>query len=541
MFYTFIRKIEAMDNTTRKKKQLANKIAVTCCLFAVMISLIIGLFLGVIYYDVEVEEYSNRAFSFSRMVLDIIDTDTIEDYLKTLEPDEYYYEVQEYLDILKENSKVDYLYLGAISKDRESMTYIWAAHDATFPEGIALGVKDMLSSEAKEEGGMGENKEKFLVYTDPSRGLYGSASMPVYNSNGKLVAFISADINMNSIKSEFISGMLKLFAMTALIAALASWLLYHRTKKQIVNPLNAVKNAVGEMTAHIQDEENIEIDCHTGDEIEDLANAFSSMNADIKQYIKEISAMTEEKQRMASELDAAAKIQNAALEHDFPNTPNYEILACMFPAKEVGGDFYDFYAIDDSHVAVLVADVSGKGIPAALLMISAKTYMKNAALYGHPLEKVFALANDRLFARNEEGFFITALGGILDLKTGEFQFINAGHLPPFIRNSSGQFEKKPVKADLVLGCFGGTEYHVNSIMLNPGDRLFLYTDGVTEGMDPDKNEYGFERLLESLNKHASKEPHDFLVSLFDDGIKFVGTAPQSDDITMLCLDYKAKL
>lgn len=530
-----------MDNKTHTNKQLARKIAGTCCLFAVMISLIIGLFLGVIYYDAEVKEYSNRAFSFNRMVLDIIDTDTIEGYLKTGEADEYYYNVQEYLDILKKNSMVDFLYIGRISKDHETINYVWAAHDATFNEGIALGAKDVLSSEAKSAivtGGYGEN---FLVYTDPQRGLYGSASMPVYNSKGDLIAIISADINMNSIKSEFISGILKLFAMTALIAALASWLLYRRTKKQIVNPLNTVKNAVDEMTAHIQDEENIEIDCHTGDEIEDLANAFTSMNADIKQYIKEISAMTEDKQRMAAELDAAAKIQDAALEHDFPNTPNYEILACMFPAKEVGGDFYDFYAIDDSHVAVLVADVSGKGIPAALLMIDTKTYMKNVTLYGYPLEKVFALANDRLFAKNEEGFFITALGGILDLKTGEFKFVNAGHLPPFVRNSSGQFVKRPVKADLVLGCFGGTEYHVDSIMLEPGDRLVLYTDGVTEGMDPDKNEYGFDRLLESLNKHASKKPHDFLNGLFDDGIKFVGTAPQSDDITMLCLDYKAKL
>ncbi len=530
-----------MKDKTPTNKQLAGKIAGTCCLFAVIISLIIGLFLGVIYYQAEIEEYADRAFSFDRMVLDIIDTGTIEKYLQTQEADDYYYEVQNYLDIIKKNSKVDFLYVGRISEDREYFTYVWAAHEDDYTDEIALGYADRLSVEARSAFPNGNYEESFLVYTDPVRGLYGAALLPAYDSNGKFVCFISADINMNSIRSEFISGMLKLFAMTALIAAFVSWLLYRRTKKQIVKPLNAVKSAVDEMTSHIQDEENIVIDCHTGDEIEDLANAFTSMNADIKQYIKEISAMTEEKQRMAAELDAAAKIQASALEHDFPDTPNYEIFACMFPATEVGGDFYDFYPIDDTHVAIVVADVSGKGIPAALLMISTKTYMKNAVLYGHPLEKVFALTNDRLFAKNDEGFFITALGGILDLASGEFRFVNAGHLPPFVRNSSGQFVKRPVKADLVLGCFAGTEYHADSIMLEPGDRLLLYTDGVTEAMDPDQNEYGFDRLLESLNKHASKGQNDFLRSLFDDGIEFVKTAPQSDDITMLCLDFKEKL
>ena len=210
----------------------------------------------------------------------------------------------------------------------------------------------------------------------------------------------------------------------------------------------------------------------------------------------------------------------------------------MDPAKEVGGDFYDFFMVDDSHLAIVVADVSGKGVPAALFMVIGKTLIKDHTQPGRDLGEVFTQVNNLLCESNSEGLFITAFEGVLDLMTGEFRYVNAGHEIPFLCKKGGAFEPYKIKAGFVLAGMEGIRYRCGSMQLEPGDRIFQYTDGVTEATNKANELYGMERLQTVLCENVSLAPSELLSKIKADIDTFVGDAPQFDDITMLCMEYR---
>lgn len=245
-----------------------------------------------------------------------------------------------------------------------------------------------------------------------------------------------------------------------------------------------------------------------------------------------------------AELNVAANIQQSMLPCIFPAFPHrkeIDIYATMDPAKEVGGDFYDFFMVDERHLAIVMADVSGKGVPAALFMVIGKTLIKDHTQPGRNLGEVFTEVNDLLCQSNSEGLFITAFEGVLDLCTGQFDFVNAGHELPFICKANGNFEAYKIKPGFVLAGMEGIRYKSGSITLGVGDKVFQYTDGVTEATDVQNKLYGMERLSTVLNQVRDKKPDEILPAVKNDIDAFVGTAPQFDDITMLCLEYKAKM
>ena len=258
----------------------------------------------------------------------------------------------------------------------------------------------------------------------------------------------------------------------------------------------------------------------------------------------ELSAVTAEKERIGAELDVAKHIQASMLPcifPAFPNRPEIDIYATMEPAKEVGGDFYDFFMVDDTHLAIVMADVSGKGVPAALFMVIGKTLIKDHTTSGRDLGKVFTEVNRLLCESNSEELFITAFEGVLDLVTGEFVYVNAGHEMPFISKSGSNFEPYKIRAGFVLAGMDGMKYKAGSMQLEPGDKIFQYTDGVTEATNADNQLYGMERLGIILNKVKDMSPQAILPAVKQDIDAFVGEADQFDDITMLCLEYKAKM
>ena len=210
----------------------------------------------------------------------------------------------------------------------------------------------------------------------------------------------------------------------------------------------------------------------------------------------------------------------------------------MLFRSEVGGDFYDFYKLSDTTVAFLAADVSGKGIPAAMFMMTAKTIIKDLAERGLPVNEIFTLANEKLCENNESGMFVTAWMGILDLTTGNVQFANAGHNPPLLKRADGAFEYLKTRAGFVLAGMDGVRYRAGELTLNPGDRLFLYTDGVPEATNTENKLYGEDRLLTFMNQNADAEATALLPALKANIDEFVGEAPQFDDITMVMFDYK---
>ena len=248
-----------------------------------------------------------------------------------------------------------------------------------------------------------------------------------------------------------------------------------------------------------------------------------------------------ETERISAELNVANHIQTSMLPNLFPAFPEreeFDIYASMTPAKEVGGDFYDFFMVDDRHLAIVIADVSGKGVPAALFMVIGKTLIKDHTQQGRDLGEIFTEVNELLCESNSEGLFITAFEGVLDLDTGEFVYVNAGHDAPFICRREGSYEQLKVKSGFVLAGMEKMKFVEGRITLGEGDKLFHYTDGVTEATNAHNELYGKERLSIVLNKNKGQSPKEMLSTVKADIDNFVGEAPQFDDITMLCVEYR---
>ena len=263
-----------------------------------------------------------------------------------------------------------------------------------------------------------------------------------------------------------------------------------------------------------------------------------------KEMVIKEAKISAEASRIESELSVARSIQANMLPVSFPAFPDrdeFDVFATMTPAKEVGGDFYDFFMVDDTHVGVVMADVSGKGVPAALFMAIAKAMIKDHTEPDEQLDQTFSKVNNLLCESNSEGLFVTAFEGVLDLVSGEFVFVNAGHEFPYICRNGKVFELHKLRPGFVLAGMEDTKYKTVSVSFEPGDKLFQYTDGVTEATNADKKLYGQDRLTAVLEKYSSKTPTELLPLVREDIDAFVGDAPQFDDITMLCFEYKKKM
>jgi sigma-B regulation protein RsbU (phosphoserine phosphatase) len=337
-----------------------------------------------------------------------------------------------------------------------------------------------------------------------------------------------------------ILGSILVFLISCILIVALVALLSGRFADNLVKPLLLLRDDVGQIAGGNLDHR---AEIHSNDEIGDLAGAFNSMTISLEKYIRDLTAVTAEKQRIGAELDVARQIQSSMLPCIFPAFPDrceFDIYATMNPAKEVGGDFYDFFMVDDTHLAIVVADVSGKGVPAALFMVIGKALIKDHTQQGKDLGQVFTEVNDLLCESNSEGLFITAFEGVLDFATGEFQYVNAGHEMPYISHAGGRFEALHMTPGFVLAGMAGMKYKHGTITLQPGDKIFQYTDGVTEATSAQQELYGKDRLEAVLNTVNTCTPAQILPAVKQSIDGFVKEAPQFDDITMLCLEYKAR-
>lgn len=278
----------------------------------------------------------------------------------------------------------------------------------------------------------------------------------------------------------------------------------------------------------------------TNDEIEVLAKAFEDLSERNQNYIKQVTKITAEKERIGAELNVATQIQADMLPSIFPAYPQrgeFDVYASMVPAREVGGDFYDFFLVDEDHLALVIADVSGKGVPAALFMVIAKTLIKNRTLMGGSPSQILYDVNNQLFEGNRTEFFVTVWLAIIDLKTGKGIVSNAGHEHPAIKRAGGSFELLKYKHSPAVAMMEDMQFPDHEFQMNKGDCVFVYTDGVVESTDSSNQLFGEDRMLEALNKNPDA-PLDILLKTVKNDIDgFVDGAEQFDDITMLCMEY----
>ena len=307
--------------------------------------------------------------------------------------------------------------------------------------------------------------------------------------------------------------------------------------KRLTNPIIALGQDVKEISGGNLD---YRAEIHDNDEIGDLAKSFNYMALSLKDYIKDLAAVTAEKERIGAELNVATRIQADMLPRIFPPYPDrneFDIYATMTPAKEVGGDLYDFFLINKNHLGLVMADVSGKGVPAALFMVIAKTLIKNRAMMGGSPAEILYDVNNQLCEGNDAELFVTVWLGILEISTGKVISANAGHEYPAIKRAGGKFELIKSKHSPAVAAMEGMKFRESAFSLNPGDVLYIYTDGVAEATNADEELYGTDRMIEALNKNPDSNVVDLLKDMKSDVDSFTGDAPQFDDITMLGLQY----
>lgn len=532
--------MKRQKNPMRISRKLLTSIIIMCVVICASTC-----FFGYTQYSNTIRKmYNDNGYVIGEIILNEIDHEKIAEYVQTWKEDDYYQEMAQYLQSVQDVSNAAYIYIavpnGQNADGNDSMRYVY---DCT---GCKLGDTDPVPKYYDSfvyTYETGEKTGNYYVRHSPKYGDLTSSMLPIMDQSGKTVAILFVDVFMALIRSTMIEYILRVVLISAIIVIVFCICYWNFMQRSIVNPIKTIGNSArkfAENNAQITTELE---EIRTKDELQTLAESVSEMERNIVHYIENIKTVTAEKERISAELGVATQIQSSMLPCIFPAFPEhdeFDIYATMHPAKEVGGDFYDFFMLDESHIAIVVADVSGKGVPAALFMVIAKTLIKDHTGPDDDLGSVFTEVNQLLCESNSNGMFVTAFEGVLDLNTGEFRFVNAGHEMPFICKSGDKFAPYKIRAGFVLSGMEGMKYRSGSIMLEPGDKIFEYTDGVTEATDSNNQLYGMERLEAILAKNSDKCPDILLPAVKEDVDTFVGEAPQFDDITMLCLEFKKK-
>ena len=439
------------------------------------------------------------------------------------------------LDIPLRNYELKYVYLQYME---DGVTFNLVDRDLG-----PLGVGSV-ENPVKEFAGYKDNEPVPPTVYKSDYGWLCTALVPVYDENGTPVAMVGVDIDMNQVHSESLRFLLNIIVFVFLLTALCIFLSIRLVNYVAVRPLELLTKATtsfGKGTDQLSMDDVIEVDIKSQDEIRDLYNEIRAMQRRIVNYTDDLQKYTAEKARISTELGLATQIQDAMLKMDFPAFPDrsdFSIFASMDPAKEVGGDFYDFFLIDDNHLAMLIADVSGKGIPAALFMMSSMILLKTRLMTDKSPADVMRSVNEELCSNNVAKMFVTVWIGILDLRNGKMVCSNAGHEYPVHRINGKQFSLVKDHHCPVLGVMDDIEFKDYTMTLGKGDTIFVYTDGVPEADNPQGEFYGTDRMVDALNSNSQDaSPEDIIHSVRKDVDRFASGSEQFDDITMLCLKY----
>ena len=362
--------------------------------------------------------------------------------------------------------------------------------------------------------------------------------IPLHGRSGEVAGLLCVQRQMNelqTVRGAYVRHVLAATVSLMLVALLLyGWYLHQRL-------LNPIQKIAGEALRFARENTHTSVPLGRSikgpDEIGQLARTIDQMETEIRDYIENLTRVTKEKEQIQAELNVATQIQADMLPQKFPECKEFALYATMTPAKEVGGDFYDFFLIDEDHLALVIADVSGKGVPAALFMVIAKTLIEIRAMMGGSPSEILGDVNNRLCEGNEAGLFVTVWLGILEISTGKIAAANAGHEYPAVKRADGVWDLMKAKHSPAVAVREGMTFREAEFELRPGDSLYLYTDGVAEATNVEMKLYGTDRMIDALNHHAEETVEELLPSMKREVDAFVGDAPQFDDITMLGLQY----
>lgn len=497
----------------------------------------------------QLDDVRMDAQSVADMIADRLDADEARHYFETEQVDDRYYEIKDNLRRIKGNfPKVAYMYVFAPIDDKH-VKYIYDIYteadvvkynDVEWELGVTeewdltKGNIDLLLNQ-------GIKSEKLEIESS-EYGFTTSRYALCYDSDGKVAAIVGIDSDLGKISVLLTKSIGALFAIILFFSVLLIISVSYMTKKKVVEPIREIEEKTLAFASSSHDISTVDqffcnVEAEPKSEIDILGQNINNMMQEIDLYIAENGKMTAERERIGVELEMASKIQSAALPKAFPKSNQFKLYASMDPAKEVGGDFYDFFMLDDDHIALVIADVSGKGIAAALFMMVSKILIESTLKGLKSPASTLQAVNNKICANNEADMFVTVWLGVLDLKTGVMTASNAGHEYPAIKRAGQGYELLKDKHGFVLGGIPDMPYDDYEIKLNPGDEIFVYTDGVAEATNSDKELFGTDNMITALNASHNAEPKGNIIGVKQAIDAFVKDATQFDDITILNLIY----
>ena len=496
------------------------------------------------------EMNSTTTFHMAYTAASLVNGDHIKAYLAGEEPEEYA-RTKRILDAYCHRMSVSLIYVIDVDQsDYERFVSVFNAVDNTVDDSNyvpwEIGHKRETTNEEYRksyEELYAKEKEYAAIYRlRPGNGLkpHITTIVPVTNSEGDVTALLCIQRPVHELETAIIRFMLHIVVIVLIMGALASHLAARSLAKWVFIPIKRVSDEASRFARENTKGEELG-DVSRFEEIDTLSRSIDKMETDMVNYIENLTAYTAERERIGMELSFAKSIQHSSLPTKFPAFPDrtdFDIYAYMKPAREVGGDFYNFSLLDDDHLAMWIGDVSDKGVPAALFMMAINIVINNRASMGGTPAEIMAFVNNNICEHNEANLFVTIWLGILEISTGRLTFVNAGHEEPAFYRKGGSFELYKTKHNVAVGVFPDIEYTNYDIHLGSGDKIFVYTDGVPEATDMFNKLYTTGRMLEALNKCRDGSPQEILEGMNKSVKEFVGDRPQFDDLTMLGFELK---
>lgn len=497
------------------------------------------------------QEYSTVTYHMAMSAVDDVNGDHIDSYLNGEETEEYQV-TKERLDKSCISLNISLLYVIKVdTTDYNHFTSIFNSVNNTVdnsnysPWELGL-VRPTTNDEYRTKyQALYEGKKEYetVFRLNPNNGTHPHITtlVSIKNTQGDVTALLCIQRPVREMEKAFAPYLVLIIITVVALGSIIVTISAIFIRKGILAPVEKVSK---EATRFAKENTNNKPlgNISKYEAILNLARSIDAMENDMINYIENLTTVTKEKEKIGAELNIASQIQQSSLPLIFPPFPNrdeFDIYASMDPAKEVGGDFYNFFLIDDDHLALVIADVSDKGVPAALFMMVSNILINEKAKVLKDPAKVLEAVNKDLYEHNQASMFVTVWLGILEISTGKLVSANAGHEDPAILHN-GKFELKQENHGFVLGAMNGMIYQNQETKLDKGDKIFVYTDGVAEATNSNKEMFGVERMIKSLNNNKDKSPKDILASVRKDVDEFVSDAPQFDDLTMLCIELKKK-
>ena len=445
---------------------------------------------------------------------------------------------------IKRTYQIDYLFCVVTDDSFDSQFFLFSAADAdsvrgtNYEEVYPLGTT-VTVSESQQEA-MLEARRSYAHLADAGDYVDYYAYLTGIDDH---TALIGLTYNLSGLRSDIKTQSLQDTSLAIALQLCLSLVCLLLVLLYVLRPLKKVQHGI-RLYRDTKDREAIAetlADIRSRNEIGELAHDITDLTMELDDYMGRIETITAERERIVTELSLAKRIQEDMLPNIFPPFPDrteFNIYASMDPAREVGGDFYDFFLVDDDHLCLVIADVSGKGIPAALFMMVSKIVLANHAMLGMHPAQILTEANTAICDHNREEMFVTVWLGILEISTGRLTAANAGHEYPVLKQPEGGFEILRDRHCFVIGGMDGIKYKEYELTLEPGTKLFLYTDGVPEATNAENELFGPDRMLAALNARPDASPEELLGEVRQAVDDFVKEADQFDDLTMLCLEYK---